>query len=146
MQLGLGLAEQGKGWLTWMRREKLSSECGDTGWQRTCVPVPDHEPVPPSPCRPLRAPVHTRPPALNPVCLKWRKGEKNMSIKGLMSIKRSSCAPGSGAQWVSCHSSSTPASELGWKGERWECGIVPVLLSTALSDCGLVTSQGCAPL
>lgn len=32
---------------------------------------------------PLSAPVHTQPPALNPVCLKWRKGEEKMSIKGL---------------------------------------------------------------
>lgn len=45
VQPHFGLAVQGKGCLTWMRRKKLSSERGDTA----CVPVPDHESVPPSP-------------------------------------------------------------------------------------------------
>lgn len=74
---------QGKGWLTWVRREKLSSKCGDTGWQRTFVPVPDHEPVPPSPLWAPECPVHTQPPALNLVCLKWGKERGKKSIKGL---------------------------------------------------------------
>lgn len=40
-----------------------------------------------------------------------------MSIKGL----RKPLHPRE-LSTVSHHSSSTPASELGWKGERWECG------------------------